>query len=149
MSDWIDRLADAGFRITAPRRAVVDVVAETEVPLSPERILALGRRRHPSLGRVTVYRTLELLGRLGLVRRIHRESGCHAYLPASPGHHHVLVCTGCGRAVEFAGEDCLRDLAFRIQRSTGYLVDDRHLLQLTGLCPGCRAGSREREDSLR
>jgi Fur family ferric uptake transcriptional regulator len=137
MTDWEQRLADVGCRITAPRRAVIQVLMQTEVPLSPQEVFERGGAIHPKLGLVTVYRTLNLLAELNMVRRVHREDGCHGYLPASPGHRHALICLDCGRAVEFPGGDDLHVLIERVEAGTGYRVDD-HLLQLFGLCPDCQ-----------
>lgn len=137
MTDWEQRLADVGCRITAPRRAVIQVLMQADVPLSPQEILDQARVMHGKLGLVTVYRTMNLLAELGLVRRIHRENGCHGYLPASPGHRHALICRSCGRAMEFPGRDDLHTLIERVEAGTGYQVDD-YLLQLFGLCPNCQ-----------
>lgn len=137
MTELEQRLADAGCRITAPRRAVMRVLLESSISLSPQEVLEQGRRVHQKLGLVTVYRTLNLLAELELVRRVHREDGCHGYLLASPGHRHALICRGCSRAVEFPGEDDIHALIGRVEAETGYRVDE-HLLQLFGLCPECQ-----------
>lgn len=137
MTEWEQCLADAGCRITASRRAVMHVLMEADAPLSPQEVLEQAQAIHRKLGLVTVYRTLSLLSDLNLVRRAHREDGCHGYLIASPGHRHALICRICGRAVEFPGEDDLHGLIERVEVDTGYRVDD-HLLQLFGLCPACQ-----------
>lgn len=136
--DWERRLAGVGCRITAPRRTVVQVLQETSTPLSPQEILELGQRLHRKLGLVTVYRTLALLAEFDLVRRVHREDGCHGYVLASPGHQHHVICQRCGGAAEFPGEDDIHALIERVESGTGYRVND-HLLQLFGLCPGCQS----------
>ncbi|MBC7316499.1 MAG: transcriptional repressor, partial [Chloroflexi bacterium] len=91
----------------------------------------------PSLGLVTVYRTLDVLNALELVRCAHRDRACHGFLPATQGHHHVIICQRCHRAVEFPGDEDLEGLFRRIEERTGYRVCD-HLLQLAGLCPECQ-----------
>ena len=139
--EWEERLAEAGRRITAPRRAVMQVLIESDAPLSPQEVLKQAQTVHQSLGLVTVYRTLTLLSELDLVRRAHRDDGCHGYLLASPGHRHALICQSCGRAVEFQGEDDIHTLIERVEAGTGYRVDS-HLLQLFGLCPECREAER-------
>jgi Fur family ferric uptake transcriptional regulator len=138
MIDWEHRLTDAGCRITAPRRAVVQVLQEVCAPLSPQEILEQGQKTHRKLGLVTVYRTLALLAEFDLVRRVHREDGCHGYVLASPGHRHHVICQRCGGAVEFPGESDIHALIERVETGTGYRVND-HLLQLFGLCPDCQA----------
>lgn len=137
MQAWIEKLSDAGYRVTEPRQAVMMVLEQTERPLKPQEILDRGTVFHAPLGLVTVYRTLELFEQLGLVRRVHRGEGCHGYLPMSPGHRHVLVCQSCGRAEEFVGSDDLDELIAQVEMDTDFQVTD-HLLQLFGRCPNCK-----------
>jgi Fur family ferric uptake transcriptional regulator len=137
MMELEQRLADAGYRITAPRRAVIEIMLQSESPLSPQEIFEQGRAIHPKLGLVTVYRTLALLEAFSLVRRVHRDDGCHGYVLASPGHRHPVVCRECGRTVEFLASEDLDTLIAQVEQSTGYRVED-HLLQLEGLCPDCQ-----------
>jgi len=137
MKDWERSLSEAGHRITTPRRAVMQVLMEAQTSLAPQEIWEQGRSVHRGLGLVTVYRTLDLLSEMHLVRRVHRERGCHGYLPTCPGHRHALICRHCGQAVDFAGGDDLEAMITAIETRTGYCVDE-HLLQLFGLCPECQ-----------
>jgi len=138
---WEERLAAAGFRITVPRRAVMEVLQGADAPLSPQDILEQGEAIHPELGLTTVYRTVALLMDLDLVRRVHRSNGCRAYVAASPGHRHHVVCQRCGRTVEFPGAGDLTALIERVEERTDYHVEG-HLLQLFGLCPACQEKGR-------
>ncbi len=135
--NWEERLSRSGWRITMPRRIVMRVLQQAGRPLSPQEIHARGRRLYRSLGLVSVYRALAVLEQAGLVRRVHREDRCDGYILASPGHHHVLLCRRCGRAVEFPGAEDLSGLIAHVERRTGFRVED-HLLQLVGLCLPCR-----------
>jgi Fur family ferric uptake transcriptional regulator len=85
---------------------------------------------------VTVYRTLDLLAQLGLVERIHLPDDCHMILRAARGHEHAVLCTGCGRAEYFPGED-ISDWIDRISRESGFTIQS-HWLQLQGLCEDCQ-----------
>ena len=134
---WEERLSAEGFRITAPRRAVMQVLQRAKAPLSPREILERGGAIHPRLGLTTVYRTVALLIDMELVKRVHRSDGCRGYVAASPGHRHHVVCQRCGRTVEFPGSEDLATLISRVEQSTDYRVEG-HLLQLFGLCPDCR-----------
>jgi Fe2+ or Zn2+ uptake regulation protein len=132
---WLEQLHASGYRITEPRRAIVELMATTTHALSPIEVYDNGRRDYPRLGLVTVYRTLERLEELGLVQRVHMPDGCHRYLRAVQGHQHLLLCTRCGQVETFAGDD-LNALTERVEQTTGYRVED-HWLQLFGLCPRC------------
>jgi Fur family ferric uptake transcriptional regulator len=139
MNDWEQRLSAAGYRVTAPRRAVMQVLLDARTPLPPQEIVERGQLVHPKLGLVTVYRALALLEELNLVRRIHVhcEAGCHGYVLASPGHRHHIICQKCGGTAEFRSCGDLDMLAVQVEQSTDYRVND-HLFQLFGLCPNCQ-----------
>ena len=132
----IHALAGAGYRITQPRLAVIRALLEDDGYLSPAEVRARACTYHPGVGLVTVYRTLDLLGQMGFVRRIHAEDGCHGYAAASLGHRHHLVCRSCGATIEFEGCD-LSPFLERVSRETGYAIDD-HLLELVGVCSTCQ-----------
>ena len=137
MDEIFERIRSAGFRLTAPRRAIIQALSETEDWQTPEEIHAQARRGYPSLGLVTVYRTLSLLSEMGYARRIHLEHGCQGYVRTELVHGHHVVCRNCRQAVEFPG---LQEFSFLIERvadTTGYLVQD-HMFELLGLCPECQ-----------
>ena len=141
MQDWEESLADSGHRVTESRRAVATVLEHTHEPLSHQAVFERARELHPDLGLVTVYRTLDLFEELGLVRKVHHDTGCSAYMPSSRGHHHALLCTECGAAVEFPCTGDITDLVANAESATGFTVHS-HLLQLSGVCSDCRGGTR-------
>ncbi len=128
-------LHNAGFRVTQPRLAVLETLARAEGTLDAATIHDLGRRFHPRLGRVSVYRALELLTELGLARKIHRPDGCHRFARADSAEGHYLICQACGQIQEFPC-DGLEHLVASVGERYGYQVQD-HLLQLEGICPDC------------
>lgn len=132
---WIEQLQTSGYRVTAPRQTIVELLVSSTHALSPIEIYDLGRKEYPALGLVTVYRTLERLEELGLIQRVHMPDGCHRYLRAAQGHQHLLLCTQCGHVEMFAGDD-LSKLTERVEQATGYHVQN-HWLQLFGICPRC------------
>lgn len=136
-----ETLNQEGFRLTHPRQVVIRILEAASTPLSPLAIHQQSIDTQDEIGLVSVYRTLELLTELSLVRRVHGEGDCQGYVLASPGHHHHLVCRQCGKAVEFTGSGDLANLRHRIQHETGFEVEG-HLLQLYGLCPNCQKESK-------
>lgn len=132
-------LQDNGCRLTASRLAVVETIAASRRVLTPFDIFEQARQRSPGLGLVTVYRTLEKLEELDLVQRVHQPAGCQAFIAAFSGHQHLLICTGCGRAEFFSGENERMDgLITQVADASGYQVHD-HWLQLFGRCNECRS----------
>ena len=133
----IEQIRENGRRLTRPRRAVAQALLEAEDWLRPDQVRDRARLYCPSVGLVTVYRTLALLEELGLARRIHLAEGCHGYAPAGLMHGHHLVCRSCNQVIEFAGTEDLSPLIRRVARRTGFVVED-HLLELVGRCPACQ-----------
>jgi Fur family transcriptional regulator, ferric uptake regulator len=124
------------YKLTPQRRALLKIIAESHDHMTPLDIYNRVRVKHPAIGLVTVYRTLEILLGLGLLCRVHTEEGCGSYLVRRPeGHHHHLVCHSCGAVVDFTGCD-LDELERRLTRDTGFRVSG-HLLEFNGYCAKC------------
>ena len=94
------RLREHGNRVTAQRRAILEIIQEQGGHLSADEIYHLARREVPRLSLSTVYRTLELLKDLDLVSELHL-AGDHYRYEAQSGEHQHLVCLNCGKVVEF------------------------------------------------
>ena len=138
---WLDCLQSSGYRLTGPRYAVVDILTTSDRALDAHEVFELARQRYPSIGLVSVYRTLEKLEELHLIQRVHQPEKCQAYIAAFDGHQHLLVCQECG-LVEFFVGDNLEALIARVERESGYKVNE-HWLQLFGLCEHCKAKPNE------
>ncbi|HEX5497676.1 MAG TPA: transcriptional repressor [Thermomicrobiales bacterium] len=135
-------LAAHGYRLTAPRRAVIAAVVDSARPFTAEQAVADIERAAPRIGRATVYRTLEILASLDVLKRVYLADGRAAYVTGAPGHRHHLVCSRCGDVVAFSAcpiDQLVRDLS----RDTDFAIEG-HLLEVFGLCPACRgtAGGR-------
>lgn len=134
-TSFIERLRDAGYKITPPRLAVLEVIEQEGEHLDPAQILRRAQSIHPAIGRATVYRTLELLTQLNIVRPIYVGEHGPTYIRAEGGHHH-LVCSTCGVVIDFdqcmAG-DMMRDLKDRF----GFQIQS-HLLEFYGVCANCQ-----------
>ena len=133
---WLIALSENGYRLTGSRRAVVEIVAASTRALTPLEVFDTARANHSALGLVSVYRTLEKLEELHLIQRVHQPEGCQAFITASQGHQHMLLCQGCGKVTFFEGDD-LGNLISAISGKTGYTIRE-HWLQLFGLCSKCR-----------
>ena len=133
---WLKSLQSNGYRLTSSRRAVVDVLAAADQSMTAADLYRIGRERHRRLGLVSVYRTLDKLEELGLVQRVHRPDGCHAYVSSLEGHQHLLLCESCGRVEVFRGDD-LKDFSRRLEGESGFEIHE-HWLQFFGLCSQCR-----------
>jgi Fur family ferric uptake transcriptional regulator len=135
LSDLAARLKVAGYKLTVPRQAVVQILEQNGGHLSPNEVLTLGRQIYPKLSRATVYRTLDLLTDLGLIRPIYLHDASQRYVTTQGGHHH-LVCTECGVAFEF--ERCDADQLVLTLSDRFRFEIHSHLLEFYGLCEICK-----------
>jgi len=133
-------LARRGYRITAPRRAVLDALATGQEPRTVAQLhRALGGER---VNLVSVYRTVKLLSDVGLVRATDAAQGQRRYELAEPftAHHHHLICRRCGHIEDLDGclleADVLTRLGRRVRQSHRFRVTD-HELRFFGLCRRC------------
>ena len=129
-------LGRAGYRATAARRAVVDLIAGREGHFTAADLVDDARSQGRRIGRATIFRTLDVLAELRAVERLDLPTGEHAYVACEPAHHHHVVCSNCGRSSD-ADDTGLRAVVRDIERQTGFRIDD-HRLELFGRCPACR-----------
>jgi Fur family transcriptional regulator, ferric uptake regulator len=131
-SDIASVFKSHGARLTEQRERVFHLFAAAARPLSTAEATAM--LAGAGIGAATLYRTVSLLTRLGLLKRV-QDGRTPRYVSAAPGHRHMLVCTGCGAAVQF--ETCELGLLERLlSQETGYEISGHHL-EMHGLCPRC------------
>ncbi|HET7841733.1 MAG TPA: transcriptional repressor [Terriglobia bacterium] len=114
-----------GVRMTSQRRLLVDIIQSADSHLDAVQLWQRARARDPSLNKVTVYRTLAMLKRHGLVDELdlmHMEGEKHYYEAKTTRDHLHLACLKCGRIQEFESSlferlkgQIERERRFRIQ----------------------------------
>ena len=129
-------LHQRGCKVTPQRRIVINAIINSREHLTPAAIYERVHREHPSVGLVTVYRTIEILAELGLICETHAGGSCRSYLIRRPQeHHHHLICSDCGKVVDFT--DCgLDKLERRLAKETRFKISG-HLLEFLGQCREC------------
>ena len=124
-------IEDQGYRSTAPRRALMQRVAETDAHFAAEEL----RRSLPTVGRATVYRGLNLLVEAGILCRVLLEDGSLHYHRSHRGHHHHLICTECGLTQDLIGCDIE---AMLTEKAAQHVFQaDGHRLEVYGRCHKC------------
>jgi Fur family transcriptional regulator, ferric uptake regulator len=135
----LELLRQNGYKITPQRRHIIHAIALSHECLTPTALYERIHKSHPDIGLVTIYRTLDILTKLGLTCEIHNE-GNHSYLLREHSdHHHHLLCSDCGAVIGFTGCD-LTSLEHKISKETGFSING-HLLEFSGSCPDCRRKS--------
>jgi Fur family ferric uptake transcriptional regulator len=134
----LDELTAKGIRLTAQRRAVVEVIQEADGHLDAASVLQLARRREPGIDRATVYRTIGLLKKLRLVDELdlmHLEGEKHYYEVRSRRDHIHLACFQCGRIEEFSSA-AFDHLKAQIAEQTGFSIRVFRT-EIGGICAVC------------
>ncbi len=143
VSEWQehaqDVLSQAGYRASAPRAAVVGALSELGCSVTAKEIAALLDEQGQSVGLASIYRALDLLDRMRLVKRFEVGEGVARYEPAHPGgeHHHHLVSQSCGNVSAFEDPGLERAIE-KLSRRVDYAID-AHDVTLRGECPACHA----------
>jgi Fe2+ or Zn2+ uptake regulation protein len=129
-------LRSRGGRITRARRALLELIEASSRPLGPGELQALLARAGVRMDRVSVYRNLTALLKLGLLHKVVGSSAVRPCATRQRRCHHAIVCTGCGSAREFHS-DVLEKALTDVRRATRYRIQE-HVLELRGLCERCR-----------
>jgi len=133
--DIISKSSEQGYRLTPQRMMVLSAIENSDNHISAEEIYARVIAKYPHVNISTVYRTLELLKRLGLVTETDLGGGRVRYHPADKGHHHHLVCQECGRIIDL-DESVLSSVKSMLLREYKFSADLRHLA-IFGCCASC------------
>jgi Fur family ferric uptake transcriptional regulator len=142
---WHGKFRGRGYRLTIPREVILNALSKTSDHLSAEDIYMAIHKFYPAIGLTTIYRTLELLVQMGLIFKFDFGDKRARYeLAAGPQgkrHHHHLVCTECGKIVDYT--DFIDDEVELLKRTEKGLSDKyniritNHLIQFYGICEKC------------
>jgi Fur family ferric uptake transcriptional regulator len=142
LDEAIAAVRRTGLRLTAARRLVLEALLAAREPISAEEIAdGLGGKMTQS-DIASVYRNLETLGELGLVRHFHAGHGPGRYVLAGTGDREYLACESCGalESVEPAALDAVREA---VRELSGFEARFSHF-PIVGLCPRCAEQRRRR-----
>lgn len=133
----LSTLHEAGHRRGGARTAVVEALAGHDCAVTAIELDDELRRRKPAVARASVYRALEQMEELGLVRRIEVCRGTAGYERVDPAghHHHHAICRDCGRMVPFEDRS-LEQAIDRLSQSIAFEVAE-HDVVLKGRCERC------------
>ena len=138
---WTDHaretLAAAGHRASAPRDEVIAAIDSLGCSVTARELSEVLRERGSGVGLASIYRALELLERLGLIKRFDVGEGVARYEPAHPSgeHHHHVVCDTCGKVEPFE-DGALERAITRLSEKVRFEVA-AHDVTLHGRCPAC------------
>jgi Fur family ferric uptake transcriptional regulator len=135
-----NQLRKAGYKLTRARLTVLEAIEALGGHVTSAEVLEEVARRDESIGRASVFRTLDLLTSLGIVRPTYIEtSQTPTYVMMPEGHHHHIICTTCNRVIEF--DDCgLSQLEKTLEDRLNVSIEG-HLLEFYGICEACQSAA--------
>lgn len=136
LSPRADRMRDAGHKLTNARLTVLNVLEDSGGHITSAEVLERVNAVDSSIGRASVFRTLDLLTSLSIIRPTYLHSSLTpTYVLMPDGHHHHIICTNCNRVIEF--EECaLGNVEATLEAKLGVKLTG-HLLEFYGLCDRC------------
>lgn len=127
-----------GVRVTNQRALLLEIIRQGQGHLDADEVYRRARQKYPRLSLSTVYRTLQLFKKLGLVEEVHFDESHHHYEAKPTTEHHHLVCLGCGKVIEFQ-----YPLSRYVKRNVAEAKDFEIVateIRMTGYCSRCRQG---------
>ena len=145
LEDATRAVRDAGGRLTAPRRAVLEALLTADGPVSAEQIADGLGGRVPTTEAVSVYRNLDWLEEIGIVRHVHLGHGAGLYQLAGAGEEAYLVCERCAGVTRIDAAQ-LRRVRREIEKASGFHAHFDHF-PIHGLCPACARSTAHSGDA--
>ncbi len=131
------KLTELGHRATSSRMEVVDALLKYHGHMTADDLFEKMRDDESNVGRMTVFRTLDLLAEIGVVRPAYGGSGAAHFVLLEDGHHHHLVCIRCSNSVEFAECSFADDLSQQLAEQFKFKIEG-HMLEIYGVCESCQ-----------
>lgn len=128
-------LGKTDLKATGQRAVILDIIRAGKGHLDADEIYQRARKKLPRISLSTVYRALAKFKESGLVEERHLDQNHHHYEISHQEHHHHLICTGCGRVVEFSFP--ISAVVAALPQAGDFLVSGGEI-SLTGLCPECQ-----------
>jgi Fur family transcriptional regulator, ferric uptake regulator len=139
-SPYIQRLRKAGYKRTQARLTVLDILEAEHGHITSSDILAKVNEINPSIGRASIFRTLDLFTQLGIIRPTYISTSLTpTYVMMHEGHHHHVICTHCNHVMEF--DDCGLEMLTQTLEKTLNVKISGHLLEFYGVCASCVSDS--------
>jgi Fur family transcriptional regulator, ferric uptake regulator len=136
----VSELESRGVRMTRQRRTILGIIETASRHLDAAQILRKAQKQEPEIDRVTIYRTLDLLKRHGLIDELdlmHLQGEKHFYERKTPREHVHMTCLRCGRVTEFESR-FFDDLKKQVQKDCQFQIAVARM-EIGGYCASCRA----------
>ena len=133
-----DYIRSKNLRQSEQRIQVLEVFLKSEKHLTADELYRMVKKKNPSIGTATVYRTLKVLRESGLCRELKLDDGTTRYEHLyGHKHHDHLVCTHCGSLVEVVDPE-IEKMQIKLAKAHGFYIKS-HKLEMYGICKRCRS----------
>ncbi len=133
-----DYIRSKNLRQSEQRIQVLEVFLKSEKHLTADELYRMVKKKNPSIGTATVYRTLKVLRESGLCRELKLDDGTTRYEHLyGHKHHDHLVCTHCGSLVEVVDPE-IEKMQIKLAKAHGFYIKC-HKLEMYGICKRCRS----------
>ena len=136
-------LAKNRLKRSDQREVILDAFLKSERHLSVDDLLQIVQKRHPDIGRTTVYRTLKLLSAAGLASELALDGQTRFEVDYKRAHHDHFICKSCGDIFEFSSPEIER-LQEEIAEGIGFVIDG-HRHHIFGFCRRCASRATARQ----
>lgn len=126
-----------GLRNSSAREIIAKEFFKTKGHITIDGLLQQTRKLNPKIGIATVYRTLHLLQECGLALRRDFNTGVVAFEAQTENHHDHLICTACGKIIEFFFDE-IEKAQSKVAQKYNFVLQ-HHKMELYGICNSCRA----------
>lgn len=125
-----------GLRFTKQRALVLEIIRQGHEHQDADEVYRQARKKEPHLSLSTVYRSLQMFKKLGLIEELHFDESHHHYEVKPASEHHHLVCLGCGKVIEFH-YPISRYVKKNVAEAKDFEIIETDV-HMTGFCPQCR-----------
>ena len=134
-----EHMRSRGLKVTRQREVILESFLKSGKHVGVEDLLRTVRRRSPSVGNATVYRTMKLFVEAGIAEERRFSTGASLYEPhdGDEHHHDHLICTECERIFEFENEE-IEALQDKVAEARGFKLT-HHKMELYGICADCQS----------
>ena len=142
--NWENRFREEGYKITSPRKTILSVLEQLEGHPNAREVFNDLSSKSPDIGLTTIYRTLELCVRLGILKKYDFGDGHSRYEIANEktDHHHHIICEKCSKVIEyrdFLNEETalIKKIQDKLEKKHHFEIK-QHVLDFYGLCRECK-----------
>jgi len=140
-SELVERMKAVGWRLTPQRLLILQALAGARGHTSVDQIFATVQKAYPYMDVTTVYRTLQLLKKMGVVTEAYLGDKLHYEVVSPEGHHHHMVCSRCGRTFDLPAS-YLESFRDSLVGGLDFEPDLTHFI-VPGFCGQCRKQERK------